>query len=60
MLGAFSRRRSALAACGGAALQRPIELINTLLAKTRDFSSPSSAYLNIPDAELQNAAVSAM
>jgi|LakMenEpi03Aug12_release.lakeMendotaPanAssembly.Ray.scaffolds.fasta_scaffold1748274_1 hypothetical protein len=60
MLGALCKRQASFAALGSAALQRPIELISTLLAQTRDFTTPSTTALNISDAELQNAAISAV
>ncbi|KAG7667389.1 hypothetical protein Ndes2437B_g09139 [Nannochloris sp. 'desiccata'] len=60
MLGVLARKRTAFAACGGAALRRPIELINTLLAKSPDLSSFYSTGVNVSDKELQSAAISAI
>jgi len=60
MLGVLASRRTAFAACGGAALRRPIELISTLLGESKGFSGFYSTDINVSSTELQDAAISAM
>jgi len=60
MLGILARRRTAFAACPRPALQRPIELISTLLPKSPGLSSFYSTNVDVSNTELQNASISAM